>query len=258
MDNVEFGRIAIIGMGNVGKHLLTAFTQNNISVAEIYTRDYNESKSISEYFPVTPVKEIATISADLCIVCVSDRAINDVINQLPRAAKIAYTSGSVELDIIDRKEQIGVFYPLQTFSKEMVLNYREIPFFIESYSPEISLELFQLASKISEQVHFSDSDLRKKMHLAAVFVNNFVNHQIYIAEQLSCQFAFDPEVLLPLLKETVNKAIVNGAFLSQTGPAKRGESLIISQHEQLLDNDNFKAIYKAITKSIISTYHDKL
>jgi predicted short-subunit dehydrogenase-like oxidoreductase (DUF2520 family) len=251
-------RIAIIGLGNVGGHLLAAFQQNSISVSEIYNRDYSISLECQQKTGITPISNLSNITADLCFVCVSDHAINEVINQLPKHTQIAYTSGSVQLKDLDRQENVGVFYPLQTFSKGFDLDYSVIPFFIEANNIDFQNELHLLASKISHHVHNANSTQRKQMHLAAVFINNFVNHQIYIAEQLANEFSFDVSFLHPLLTETINKAILNGAFDSQTGPAKRRDNLIIESHETMLTNEHFKHIYQSITKSIISTYYDKL
>lgn len=256
--NTQHHSIAIIGLGNVGVHLLKAFAQSSITVSEIYNRDESVTYALATEFGVKPITQLNEITADLCIICVADTAINEVIQQLPFNSKIAYTSGSIELSSLERKEHIGVFYPLQTFSKNVALDYTHIPFFIESNDTAFSQELFALAQKISLAVYFANSQKRKQMHLAAVFVNNFINHQIYIAEQLAKEFDFNVQVLYPLLNETIHKAITNGAFSSQTGPAKRADFSIVEAHQALLQNEDFKNIYQSLTQSIIHTYHDKL
>src|SRR5690606_23457980 len=158
------------------------------------------------------------ITADLCIVCVNDDNINDVINQISKDIAVVHTSGSSQLTALDRKENIGVFYPLQTITANRQIDFREVPFLIEATDDLLREQLFQLAGKISNNVLEISSEQRKKIHLAAVFMNNFVNHQIYLAEQLAIHFDFDKHLLESLLKETVSKAIDEGAYHAQTGP----------------------------------------
>lgn len=254
--NLSIQKIAIVGLGNVGTQLTYAFDVQNFPLTQVYSRNLEHAQKIANELNLECVKSLAEISADLCIVCVSDDVINSVVNQLPKTVKIAYTSGSVRLQDLDRKHEMGVFYPLQSFSKGRKINLFEVPFLIESTDTIFSQELFDLAYKISRNVQFMNSNKRRELHLAAVFMNNFVNHQIYLAEQIAEKFSLDKTLLYPLLKETVDKAIENGAFSAQTGPAKRNNQNVIHAQEEMLGGMQ-KEIYQLMTKSIIDTY-DKL
>ncbi len=249
--------IAIVGLGNVGSQLAKAFDNLAIPIQQVYNRNHSIAEALANEINAQAVTSLSEIKTDLCIIAVADDAIETVIHQIPKSVKIAYTSGGVKLQDLERKENIGVFYPLQSFSKGRTINLFEVPFFIEATDIDFAQQLFDLAWKISRKVQFVDSEQRRKIHLAAVFINNFVNHQIYIAEKLANTYKFDKALLYPLLRETIEKAIENGAYDSQTGPAKRNDKSVIEAQTNLLSG-NDKAIYELITKSIIETYHDKL
>ena len=119
-------------------------------------------------------------------------------------------------------------------------------------------ELNQLAKKISSSVHFINDDQRKKIHLSAVIINNFVNHLILAAEDLLVHEDIDPLILQPLLKETIRKQKVQGAFDAQTGPARRMDTKTMEDHLDLLkQHKTYKAIYTTISKSIQKKYNKK-
>lgn len=247
--------IAVAGLGNVGSQLVQAFSDAGVTIKELYSRNQDLARSWADRLNVKAVDSLSDISSDLCIVCVSDSAVEEVIRQLPVTTKVAYTSGNIQLQDLSRSVQTGVFYPLQTFTKGRKINLFEVPFLIEAKEPDFAKQLFDLAWIISRKVMYMDSEERRKIHLAAVFVNNFVNHQLYIAEQLASQYDFDKSLLYPLLEETVGKVMEQGAFSSQTGPARRNDLNVIRAQEAMLSGI-VKEIYQVLTKSIISTYND--
>ena len=95
------------------------------------------------------------------------------------------------------------------------------------------------------------------MHLAAVFVNNFVNHLYQIGSAICEEHQVSFKILEPLIQETAKKMIDLSPFKAQTGPARRDDQLTISAHLQMLSKKE-KDIYQLITNSIIETYGKKL
>jgi predicted short-subunit dehydrogenase-like oxidoreductase (DUF2520 family) len=73
---------------------------------------------------------------------------------------------------------------------------------------------------IHGEVYFVDTDHRKMLHLAAVFICNFTNHMLTMGKEVALKAGFSFDLLAPLLKETISKAIDSGPENSQTGPAE--------------------------------------
>lgn len=245
-------KLSIVGLGNVGSHLFDAFLQESIQVTHVVSRSKPSEHVLATSTWIQDAKDLPL--DELVIVCVPDDLISTVISEIPTACPIAYTSGSVNLSNLPKREELGVFYPLQTFTKDSPINIFEVPFFIEARSTDFASKLFDLAWVISRNVNYASSEERKKMHLAAVFINNFTNHLAYISKHYLDSEELDFEHLKPLLKETARKLESQDPFAIQTGPARRNDQEIIREHIDALENPIQKEIYRLISKSIQQTY----
>ena len=245
-------KISIIGLGNVGSHLYQAFTDAGIDVTHVVSR----KGEIPSYLENST--EVITDSNDLphdqlVLICVPDSAIPGIIDTLPDQCPIAYTSGSVDLNSLPKNKTIGVFYPLQTFTKGTKVNLFEVPVFIESKDPVFAAHLFDLAWSISRKVSYADSEERLHLHIAAVFVNNFTNHIAQISKSYLEARGLNFDHLKPLLKETAHKLETSTPFDAQTGPARRNDQAVIQTHLNHLEGTQ-REIYELLSKSIHKTY----
>lgn len=246
-------QIVIIGSGNVAYHLAKAFVLNNIPLAQIFGRNEEELRKISGelniHFSTEHLQE-----ADLYIICVSDRSVEDVSKMIVRKdCLVAHTSGSLPKEILAGDYRKASFYPLQTFSKSKALDYSKIPFFVEAENENDLQTLFTIASKISENVMESTHEKRKYIHLTAVFACNFVNHLFARAKEISDLQEIPFDYFLPLIDETVQKIHEIDPKSAQTGPAVRNDRRILELHQQLLQGESLE-IYKTMNHSIKKMY----
>jgi len=145
----------------------------------------------------------------------------------------------------------GVFYPLQTFSKSRKVDFSAIPVCIEANHPSNMMKLEKLGKTLSNSVNQINSDERKTLHLAAVFVNNFVNHLYAAGADILHDKKLDFDLLKPLIRETAEKIESLQPFDAQTGPAKRNDqNTINAQLKMLQDKPEFQKIYSFATESI--------
>ena len=244
-------RVVILGSGNVAQHFAIAFSKSKIvDVIQVFARKKEAISFISQDKIITDISKIAI--ADLYIIAVSDVAITEVSSQIPFSNKlVCHTSGSIAIDDLNAKNRKGVFYPLQTFSKNKDVNFSEIPICLEAQNNEDYLLLETVAKSISNQVFNINSNQRKALHISAVFVCNFVNHLYKIGNDICNENNIPFEILQPLILETANKITSLSPNEAQTGPAKRNDSQTINTHLQFLKDENQKEIYKILTKSII-------
>ncbi|SFI89354.1 Predicted oxidoreductase, contains short-chain dehydrogenase (SDR) and DUF2520 domains [Kaistella treverensis] len=247
-------KIVIIGSGNVAYHLCKAFAQNHISVAQIFGRNETDLKQISAELDI-PFSTTALADADLYIICVSDDSVSEISKLIKNEnSLVAHTSGSLEKEILSGNYRKASFYPLQTFSRAKMLNYSEIPFFIEAEKREDEDLLLNLAEKISKKVMRSTYEKRKYIHLTAVFSCNFVNHLFARAKEISDREEIPFDYFLPLIKETTQKIEHIEPKLAQTGPAVRNDQRVLQLHEELLPSDEHRKIYKTLNESIKKMY----
>ncbi len=244
-------KVVIIGSGNVAHHLIEAFAKSaTIEVIQVFAR---QKESVTPLFDSNKIISTYTdlASADLYIIAVSDDAIASVSSQLPFENRlVVHTSGAVSMNSLDSNNRKGIFYPLQTFSKNKAVDFRTIPICLESEN-ETDLELLKnVAESISNSVFEINSQQRKALHVSAVFVNNFVNHLYQIGHEICIGNNVPFEILKPLLLETANKVMTLAPKEAQTGPAKRNDSKTIATHLDFLSNKNHATIYKILTQSI--------
>lgn len=226
--------VAIVGQGNVAFHLLSAFKKTkNITVTHINSR-----------------KKIILTGIDVAIIAVSDDVIGKVSSKINNEnTLVVHTSGSVSMSSLQNNGKKGVFYPLQSFSKDKDINLNDVPFCLEAENEKGLQLLNTLASTIGEKIYYINSKQRQQLHVAAVFVNNFTNHLYKIGHDICQTYDVPFEILHPLVQETASKIVYLSPKDAQTGPAKRNDTKTIKNHLDLL-NKQQKNIYKVLTESI--------
>jgi predicted short-subunit dehydrogenase-like oxidoreductase (DUF2520 family) len=264
--------ISFIGAGNVVWHLAPALQAQGHQIKEIYSRTNESAEKLLERLGNGLIKnnlDFSESEADLFIISINDDVINEVSKRLiiPNERIIVHTSGSKPLEIIDlqvvnnknqtynQKVKKGVFYPLQTFSKNKRVDFQHIPFCIEANDEATAQVLFQLATQLSNSVHWIDSNQRRTLHVAAVFACNFTNHLLTLSQEILSNQALDFTLLKPLIQETFTKALLTNPPDAQTGPARRGDMQVINKHLTFLKDDpTKKEIYKILSDSILAYY----
>ncbi len=253
-------KVFIIGSGNVAYHMVRAIWKTDNKIVGLYSRNDRDARACVRGEKVDLFDQLTSIptTADLYLICVNDDAISEILTSLPAEIKeskiIAHTSGSQSIDVLENVVSAGVFYPVQTFTKGRKMIYDDIPFCINANSDHVEAELSSLAEKISGNVNIISDIQRKKIHLSAVIMNNFVNHLIYKSEEFLEQNDLPIELIQPLLKQTIAKSAKLGSFEAQTGPAVRNDTSTINAHMDLLTNDLDKELYKVLSLSITETH----
>ncbi|QWX85666.1 DUF2520 domain-containing protein [Cellulophaga sp. HaHaR_3_176] len=250
--------IVLIGTGNIATHLFDTFSLYDAThVIQVVGRSQESlsyfSDKVDTRLLTNQIKE-----ADIYIVAVSDDAIPEVSKKLkPLKGLVVHTSGSVAMTAL-LSNNIGVFYPLQTFTKGKKVNFKNIPICIEAEKSANLKTLSSIAEVISDTVYNITSEQRKHLHLAAVFVNNFTNYMYAIGNDI-CDINNVPfDILKPLIKETALKIEGLSPLDAQTGPAKRDDIETMQRHLGQLKSRNQQKIYKLLSESIQKKYGKKL
>lgn len=249
-------KIIMLGSGNVATHLGKAFVDAGHTVLQVWSRDLANAKRLADTLSAQAVDQIdqLNVSADLYVLSVVDDAIIPVLEKLIAIKRpVVHTSGSTPMQVIAPYAQAyGVFYPLQTFSKEIPLKLNNTPILIEASDERTMNALKELASSISTKVQVCNSEQRITLHIAGVFACNFTNHLYAIAQQLLKDNQLDFELIRPLILETVQKVQTNLPSQVQTGPAVREDQLTLERHfEQLAKQPDLLRIYMLLSKNII-------
>ncbi len=248
--------ITLIGSGNVARHIGTALFNSGFFINQVFSKSMDNAFLLASELNALPLDDLKflTDESDVYLICIKDDFIEEVANQFHFTNKIvAHTSGSVSMGALGKFDNYGIFYPLQTFSKEVSVNITTVPFCVEANTPTTEKLLMELGRTLSKSVYQINSEQRKKIHLSAVFACNFSNHMYSIAEEILTESNIDFNILKPLILETAKKIQDNSPAAMQTGPAKRNDSKVIKNHlEMLADSKDYQDIYKIITDNIIN------
>ncbi len=250
--------LVILGTGNVATHLAKVFFKTkNLQLKQVYNHRSNSLKDFEKYCPVTTNLDQLE-EADVYLIAVKDDKIKALAARLNIGkALVLHTSGSVGMNALRNHQNHGVFYPLQTFSKKRSVNFAEIPLCVEANSKENLGKTEKIAREISGKIFKINSEQRRSLHVAAVFVNNFTNHLYQIGAEICEENNVAFEILQPLIKETAAKIETLNPKQAQTGPALRKDKQSISNHLQMLSPEK-QEIYKLLTASIKNTHGKKL
>jgi predicted short-subunit dehydrogenase-like oxidoreductase (DUF2520 family) len=253
-------RIALIGAGNLATQLGVELTERGHQVMQVYSRTQKNALELAARLMCSFTDDLAEIEpdADLYIIAVADDAIEFILATVNFGDRLViHTAGGVSMDIFNSYcKNFGVLYPLQTFSKEKRADFNEISLCIEANSGENLLVLNHFARSISEKVHIINSEQRLFIHLAAVFVCNFVNHFYLIGEQILKEKEIDFGILKPLIMETASKILIHSPGEVQTGPAVRNDINVIKKHMELLNNHpQWSELYRLISENIYLTHN---
>lgn len=252
-------KIAFIGAGNLATQLSGVLNENQIKIVQVYSRTLDSAKMLGDKLQVNYTNEISKIdtTADIFFVALKDDVINEVLAQIDFQNKLlVHCSGSLPLSVLEtHSKNIGVFYPLQTFSKNRNVDFKTVPVFIESNKKHNEKVLVEIATKISDSVTILESEKRKLLHVSAVFASNFVNHLYAISAELLGSKGIPFDALKPLILETAKKVQELEPKSAQTGPAVRLDEKIIASHVKELEGlNNYQELYKSISRSIFE-YH---
>ncbi len=254
-DAVLKSKITLIGSGNLASHLARAFDLAGHQIHQIVSRNEVSGKALAKmyaaFYSNNPSNTLE--DSDFVFLTVPDKAIELTLKSIkPKGPIFLHCAGSVSLAQIESyKDNVGVFYPLQTFTVERPVNFFNIPVFIEASNQDTFQKIWDLADSISNTVKHLDSDKRFSLHLAAVVANNFTNYLLVQTEKILATHNLPMEYIKPLVEETVKKAFDIGPIASQTGPAIRHDTVTIQKHlDSLASNPEMKEMYAMLSNAI--------
>ena len=121
--------VSFIGSGNLAWHLAPALDNMGYVIREVYSQNPNHAEALTKRLYQAEIKaslDFSTSDSKVFIMAVSDDAIADIAREiiLPEDAILVHTSGSQPITELQfaATQNLGVFYPLQTFSKSKKIN----------------------------------------------------------------------------------------------------------------------------------------
>lgn len=250
-------KVVFIGAGNLASSLAPALKDAGYEISQVYSRTRKSAQTLGTTVQAnyTTLLSSLYLDADIYILCLKDDAIKKVASSLKLNGKhVFHTSGSVGLKALEGSSlNMGVFYPLQSFSTSKRTGFKDIPVMLEASNTRTYSVLSKLSKDLGANGIKLNSEERLKLHLAAVFACNFTNHFYSIAERLLRSSGLRFQMLYPLILETVERTKKGSPVKFQTGPAARGDKKTMRKHLNILKktDSSLAKIYKMISQEIM-------
>ena len=245
--------IVVVGAGNLSWHLVQVLDGAGHAVTLVSRRP----ERVADW----PVRVVAlgdlSEEIDLVLLAVPDGHIHTASTtlslHLPPGLPIVHTSGATPAVLINSHfARRGALWPIRSLrAGEVVTDWRDVPLVYHSDDAELAATLRTLASELSHQTYALDDAQRARLHLAAVFSNNFVTWLYQISQELCAEADIPFEVLLPIIQNTALKQDGTPPKLTQTGAAARGDQATMNRHLALLnDHPAYADLYRTLSNLI--------
>lgn len=249
--------VTLVGAGNVATWIAQRLQDSQrFPVTQVYSRHIENAQRIASLSDAQAIDDVRQLDVDnrLVVFALADNAYAELLPRLPSRIPAAFiTSGTVSCRCLnDYADAYGVIYPLQTFTKSQNMRALEVPLCLESdFSGDRKEQMWALARDLSPLCYEVSEEQRGRMHLAAVFACNFSNKMYDIAYNLLKEKNLPFEILLPLLRRTVEKVSEITPAEAQTGPAVRGDVNVMKTQWSELEDERLRDLYKMVSEMIM-------
>jgi predicted short-subunit dehydrogenase-like oxidoreductase (DUF2520 family) len=215
-----FTRIGVVGHGRLGSTVAARLVERGLAVP--------------------------TEDAELLLLCVPDRAIQDVAAKIPAGPWLAHMSGAVPLSALAPHSQRFGLHPLQTFKRDAGASQLDGAWGAVTAESDTARERARwLAGVLGLRPFDLRDDRRALYHAGATVASNFLVTLYRTARQLVDAAGVPPEALLPLMRRTMD----NGFEL--TGPIARGDWSTVEAHLAAIRefSPDVEELYRAMARA---------
>jgi predicted short-subunit dehydrogenase-like oxidoreductase (DUF2520 family) len=215
-------RVAIVGHGRLGSAIAAALARAGVGVSGPYGR----------LDPITAVAQ----AADAVLLCVPDAEIATVASAIAPGAPLGHCSGATGLDALGAHEGFSL-HPLMTVpthAPHEVLAGAGAA--VAGSTPRAAAVAWTLAELLGMRpIEIDDGD-RAAYHAAASIASNFLVTLEDAAERMAATAGLPRELLVPLVRATVENWAQLGSARALTGPVARGDVETVRRQRAALAN----------------------
>lgn len=250
----------VIGYGKLGRAL--SFKLLEIAHLKQIVSTHLYKTEDAEFFTANNVKIIQNVDnlnnlTDIVLLAVADLDIKQVAIELEKKFArdlqniiVVHCSGIFSDEILSNLLPYGAItasaHPLQTFYNYHPNIFKDIFWTVESrYFDKIQPILKEIGGQ-PIAVNFSEQE-RNLYHASAVVASNYLNSVVFIAKNIIAKSGLNPEILLPLIQQTIANNITNISDKNSfplTGPIARKDFTTLTKHLDALQmHPEMKELY---------------
>ena len=239
--------ICLIGTGKLSRHLAKKLSIFKDKPLFIWGRNAEQAEFIAQEFGLLHLNNLFEIPENSAVLlCVSDQAIEPLASELKsKSPFLIHFSGTQSINrLTPYTPNAAVIWPNQSFSNAVHIDWKNVPLILEVSNETAKGWLMEILNALEGPAVFLDEESRKKLHLAAVVANNFINHLLVLTESWCNQNRLDFKLLHPLITQSIQNLQNQSPSQLQTGPASRNDWKTIHSHIEMLSNfPQLKEVY---------------
>ncbi|MFZ0385726.1 MAG: Rossmann-like and DUF2520 domain-containing protein [Solirubrobacteraceae bacterium] len=224
-------RVAIVGHGRLGTAMAAALTRAGVTVDGPYGRCGRVGE---RRLPDPRGSTAAYRGPDAVLLCVPDAEIGAVASTIPTGAPVGHCSGATTLDVLSPHECFSL-HPLMAVPADAPAGVLTGAGAAVAGSTPRALALARgLAELLAMQpIEIAEAD-RAAYHAAACIASNFLVTLEGAAERVAATAGLSRELLVPLVRATVENWAALGPEAALTGPVARGDEGTIERQRTAL------------------------
>jgi len=247
-------KVVIIGSGNVGTVLGRKIQVSGHTILQVMSKHLQHAKVLASILDCEATNDWKKINpnGDLYLLALTDKTLTQLGDYVQLKQGLAvHTAGSVSKDVLSKMTMnYGVLYPLQSLRIGME-QIPDLPLLVDGNTADALTLITDFAQTLSNRVRHVGDRERSKLHLSGVITGNFSNHLFSLAQEYCDKEGLDFSLLLPLIKETMDRMQFYSPAAVQTGPAIRNDRDTLRKHVAMLEEyPELKKLYKAFSRSI--------
>jgi predicted short-subunit dehydrogenase-like oxidoreductase (DUF2520 family) len=218
-------RVAIVGPGRLGTAIAAALTQAGVTVDGPYGR----------HDPIVARLRFDTAARpDAVLLCVPDAEIAAAATMIPPGPPVGHCSGATGLDVLAPHQAFSL-HPLMTVPADAPADVlAEAGAAVAGSTPQaLALSLALAGLLAMRPIEIAEAD-RAAYHAAACIASNFLITLQAAAERVAATAGLSAELLVPLVRATVENWATLGPQAALTGPVARGDEPTIERQRAAL------------------------
>ena len=249
-------RLNVIGAGKLGRTLARLFSDAGlVTIGDIYNRNSEHSHSAQAFIGagrvITNLEQLSNAPAQLWMLATPDDVIRDCANQLAELADISWqrttvfhSSGlktSTELAALQKLgSSIASAHPAHSFAcpERSLTSFASTVCTLEGDKQAITV-LDSLLSSIGGQTTTIKPEAKPLYHAATVMASNYLVALLGASEALlekaGIEETLASAVLSPLMRQSLENGITEGAVNALTGPIARGDINTLEAHLKAIE-----------------------
>lgn len=230
-DTPACRRLAIVGRGRLGNALAAALRAAGVEIEGPLGQGADGSH------------------ADAVLLCVPDGEIARAAERIAPGRLVGHCSGASGLDVLRPHEPFSL-HPLMTVTRQGA-DFAGAGAAVAGGTPRALAYARVLAERLGMRAVKIDEDRRALYHAAASVASNFLVTVESAAERLAAEAGMERELLVPLVRATVENWAAVGAEEALTGPVARGdEETVRRQRAAVEDHDPaLLALFDGLTQA---------